>query len=103
MAESSPDRLGWGWRELVMDTTEIGGKALTSYIDWMFLTFAITVTGCPAVSIPCGLTRTGLPVGLQLIGPPHRDARMLSAAHALEELFGFAGRLPLRPRRFAAS
>lgn len=64
--------------------TEINGKQLLTYIDWMALTFAITVTGCPAISVPCGFTKTGLPVGLQLVGRPHADAEVIAAAAALE-------------------
>ncbi|GGC56293.1 amidase [Siccirubricoccus deserti] len=75
--------------------TEIAGEALTTYIDWMFLTFVITLTGCPAISLPCGLTREGLPVGLQLVGRPHGDAALLGMAGLLEQALGFAGRVPV--------
>lgn len=70
--------------------TEIAGEALTTYIDWMFLTFVVTLTGCPAISIPCGLTREGLPVGLQLVGRPHGDAALLGQARLAEEALGFS-------------
>jgi amidase len=53
--------------------TEIAGETLTTYIDWMFLTFVITLTGCPAISLPCGLSKDGLPIGLQFVGRPHGD------------------------------
>jgi amidase len=69
--------------------TEIAGEALTTYIDWMFLTFVVTLTGCPAISIPCGLTREGLPVGLQLVGRPHGDAALLGQARLAEEALAF--------------
>ncbi len=75
--------------------TEIAGETLTTYIDWMFLTFVITLTGCPAVSLPCGLTKEGMPVGLQLVGPPHGDAGLLGAAALMEQALGF--RLPVLP------
>ncbi len=78
--------------------TEIGGKKLTSYIDWMFLTFVITLTGCPALSIPCGFTKSGLPVGLQLVARTRADGELLGAAHLLEQDLGIAGRLPVDPR-----
>jgi amidase len=70
--------------------TEIAGEALSTYIDWMFLTFVITLTGCPAISIPCGLTKHGLPVGLQLVGRPHGDAELLGQARLIEQAIGFA-------------
>jgi len=75
--------------------TEIVGETLTTYIDWMFLTFVITLTGCPAISLPCGLTTEGLPVGLQLVGPPHGDAVLLGAAALVERALAF--RLPALP------
>jgi len=75
--------------------TEIAGEPLATYIDWMFLTFVITLTGCPALSLPCGLTADGLPVGLQLVGPPHGDAALLGMASLLERALGFT--LPLLP------
>jgi amidase len=75
--------------------TEIAGEKLTTYIDWMFLTFVITLTGCPAISLPCGLTREGLPVGVQLVGRPHGDAELLGVARLLEQALGFTDRVPL--------
>lgn len=77
--------------------TRIGDQELTSYIDWMFLTFAVTLTGCPALSLPCGFTRQGMPVGLQIIGPSHADAAVIAAASLLEREFGIASRLPIDP------
>ncbi len=77
--------------------TEIAGEKLTTYIDWMFLTFVITLTGCPAISLPCGVTKAGLPVGLQLIGRPRGDFDLLQAAAFLEESCGALGRLPVEP------
>jgi len=70
--------------------TEIAGEKLTTYIDWMFLTFVLTLTSCPIVSLPCGLTRDGLPVGLQLVGRPHGDAELLGFARLAEPVFEFA-------------
>ena len=74
--------------------SEIAGEKLTTYIDWMFLTFVITLVGCPAISLPCGLTQKGLPVGIQLVGRPHGDAELLGAALLLEQALGIA-RVPL--------
>lgn len=70
--------------------TEIAGEKLTTYIDWMFLTFVVTLTGCPAISLPCGLTRDGLPVGLQLVGRPHGDADLLAHALRVEQALAFS-------------
>ena len=46
------------------------------------------ILGTPAISVPCGVTRAGLPIGLQLIGPPGTDARVLRFAAAFERAQG---------------
>jgi len=55
------------------------GERFETYIDWLRLATAITLTGCPAASIPAGLTADGLPVGLQLVGPPRMEGVVLGA------------------------
>ena len=77
--------------------TEIAGTPLTSYIDWMYLTFVLTLTGCPAISVPVGLTSDGRPVGLQLMARPRADAALLSAARLLEQAVGLEGQVPRDP------
>lgn len=66
--------------------TEIDGQALPSYIDWMYLTFVLTLLGCPVISVPVGQTKSGLPIGLQLMGRPRGDFELLGHARALEQL-----------------
>jgi amidase len=56
--------------------------------------FLITATGCPAVSVPAGFTPTGLPVGIQLVGPAGSERRLLEIAHAVETLTGAGRRRP---------
>ncbi|WP_434718525.1 amidase family protein [Paraburkholderia sp. A1BS-2L] len=63
----------------------IDDTPLDSYIDWMYLTFVLTLTGCPVISIPAGFTDDGRPVGLQLMGRPRGDFELIAAAHLLEE------------------
>jgi len=65
--------------------TEINGKAMESYIDWIMLTYAFSVTGLPAISIPCGWTEDGFPVGLQIAGRPGGERDVLVAAAAFEQ------------------
>ncbi|HEX6102781.1 MAG TPA: amidase family protein, partial [Alphaproteobacteria bacterium] len=65
------------------------------------LVSAITLTSCPALSLPCGFTQAGLPVGLQIVGKPRGEAELLSAAAALEEVLGLARLTPIAPRRRA--
>ena len=54
------------------------------WIDWTPFTFPFNLTQQPAASIPCGLTKDGLPVGLHLVGPRYADALVLRAARAFE-------------------
>ena len=51
-----------------------------SYLDWMRSAYLITVTGCPAISVPAGTTEDGLPVGLQLVAPYGRERMLLEVA-----------------------
>src|SRR5690625_4656006 len=74
--------------------TEIDGQALDSYIDWMYLTFVLTLTGCPAISVPVGLTQDGRPVGLQLMGKPRGEAALLAAAYQLEQMQTWVNQVP---------
>lgn len=74
--------------------TAIAGVAMGSYIDWMKSCSRITMTGLPAVSVPCGFTPEGLPVGLQIVGRPGDDFGVLQLAHAFEAATGTGRRRP---------
>src|SRR5215468_172396 len=65
---------------------EINGVVMKSYIDWMATCYAITLTGLPAISVPCGFTNDGLPVGLQIVGRHQRDFDVLRLAYAFEQI-----------------
>ncbi len=73
---------------------EIAGVRLERYIDWMALCSAITLTGLPAISVPAGFSREGLPVGLQIVGPPRGDRAVLELALAFERATGHGARRP---------
>jgi amidase len=77
---------------------DLNGHRFPSYIDWVAIAYAITLTALPAMSIPCGFTRSGLPVGLQLIGRPRGETGLLRHAAAIEDLFGLAGSVPIDPK-----
>ncbi|MBM3598441.1 MAG: amidase [Alphaproteobacteria bacterium] len=64
---------------------EMNGKKLRTYFHWLAPTYALTNTGHPCISIPCGLEPTGTPFGLQLCGPHKGDRYVLDVAHALEQ------------------
>ncbi len=76
----------------------IGDVLFDNYMDWLAISYAISLTGCPAVSVPCGFTAAGLPVGLQLVGRPHDEAALLAAAARFEEAAGAGSALPIDPR-----
>ncbi|CAB1061980.1 Amidase family protein BBta_1912 [Olavius sp. associated proteobacterium Delta 1] len=68
---------------------EIDGVKMETYIDWMKSCYYITVTGLPAISVPCGFTPQGLPVGIQIVGRHNADFSVLQLAHAFEKATGF--------------
>jgi len=73
----------------------IEGVPMPTYVDWMATCYAISVTGMPAISVPCGFSGEGLPVGLQIVGRRHRDADVLALARAFEQATQLARRRPL--------
>lgn len=76
--------------------TGVDGQVMESYIDWLKFSYLATTTGLPAISVPCGFTKSGMPVGIQLIGPPRGDAKVLAVAHALEQVLDL-GQGPIDP------
>jgi amidase len=82
--------------------TEIAGSPMSTYIEWMRSCSRISVTSCPALSLPAGDTGGGLPVGIQLVGPYREERRLLEIAAGIEEILaidcvpGFASGLPGR-------
>jgi aspartyl-tRNA(Asn)/glutamyl-tRNA(Gln) amidotransferase subunit A len=56
------------------------------WTSWTPFTYPFNLTQQPAVSVPCGRTVQGLPIGLQIVGPRHADARVLAAAKAYEDV-----------------
>lgn len=67
---------------------ETGGQRFEYYMDWLAHAFPATVAGLPAMSVPVGLTKEGLPVGLQLVAPPRGEASLLAAAALVEKAVG---------------
>ena len=67
---------------------------MQTYIDWMMSCAFITVTELPAISVPCGFTDGGLPVGLQIVGRPRSDFSVLQLAYAFQEATRFYQQKP---------
>ena len=65
---------------------DINGRPMATYLDWMRSAYLVTVTGCPAISVPAGRTSDGLPVGVQLVATHGADRRLLEVAAAVEAL-----------------
>ncbi|HLX88264.1 MAG TPA: amidase family protein, partial [Acidimicrobiales bacterium] len=68
-------------------------------VNWVGFTYPFNMTGSPAGTVCVGLTRAGLPVGLQMIGPQHGDTAVLRAMAALEHAIGFDERPETRADR----
>ncbi|MET8990085.1 amidase [Nonomuraea wenchangensis] len=74
---------------------EINGQELPDYLAWMRSAYWISVLHAPAASVPAGFTPEGLPVGVQIVGAPFADARVLRVARAFEQATGHGLRRPL--------
>lgn len=83
------------WTTLYADTVD--GQAQSNYYRWLALTYVVTLTTLPALSLPCGLDHAGMPFGLQLIGRFRADHHVLGVAAALEQAFAGSDELR-RPR-----
>lgn len=65
--------------------SEIEGQTMSTYIDWMTVCCAISVTGLPAISVPGGFSERGLPIGVQMVGGPRQDLALLQLAQTFEK------------------
>jgi amidase len=77
---------------------ECAGKKFDNYVEWLGIVYAITLACCPALSLPCGFTASGLPVGLQMVAPTRGEARLLAGAKVLEDILGVRDSTPIDPR-----
>ena len=67
---------------------ECAGKKFDNYVEWLGIVYAITLVCCPALSLPCGFTQSGLPVGLQIMAPALADDRLYRVGAAYEAARG---------------
>jgi amidase len=74
------------------------GHRFDNYVEWLAIAYAITLMCCPAMSLPAGFTADGLPIGLQIVGPPRGEGKLISAARQLEIVLGLSQSTPIDPR-----
>jgi amidase len=77
---------------------ECAGQKFDNYVQWLGIVYAITLVCCPALSLPCGFTASGLPVGLQMVAPPRGEAQLLAGAKVLEDILELRGTTPIDPK-----
>jgi amidase len=65
---------------------ECAGHQFANYLEWMAMGYAITLVGCPAISIPCGFSSDGLPIGLQIVAPQKGEAQLLAFSRKIEKM-----------------
>lgn len=71
----------------------VDGVQMPDYVDWLRFSFLATTAALPALAMPAGFTKSGMPIGIQLIGPPRGDALLLQVGLALERALN----LPKKP------
>jgi amidase len=77
---------------------ECDGVKFDNYVEWLAIVSAITLICSPALSLPCGFTASGLPVGLQVVAPCRGEARLLAGARMIEDILGLRDLTPIDPR-----
>ncbi|MCA3560819.1 MAG: amidase [Aestuariivirga sp.] len=77
---------------------ECDGVKLETYVDWLMIVHAVTLTASPAISIPCGFTADHLPVGLQIVAPGRGEAKLLAGARFIEQVLDLGVITPIDPR-----
>ena len=66
---------------------EIAGVKQQTYVDWIAITAVTSLLACPVLAVPVGFSRDGLPFGVQIIGRPRSEARLLQIGAWVERLF----------------
>ncbi len=77
---------------------EINGETLDNYVEWLKLAALITMTSCPTLSLPCGFSADGKPMGLMVVGKPRGEAALLSHAALFEDILGLKDSVPIDPK-----
>ena len=69
----------------------VGGRPMKTYVDWIAPTSTLSLTGLPVASVPCGVDAEGLPVGMQVVGPPLGEERVLGLCARVQEAYPIGG------------
>ena len=77
------------WPNTIAEVLEIDGKRLETIVDYLAVTFIVSLVGCPVVTLPAPLGDNRLPFGVQLIGRPGSDLTLLAIARRFERDAGF--------------
>ena len=73
---------------------EVGGVAMDTYHRWMQVMIPISMSGCPALSVPAGFNERGLPMGIQIVGPNHSEMACMQLAHAYDQATNWVTKRP---------
>ncbi len=76
---------------------ECDGFKFPDYVQWLSIAYALTTVSCPALSLPCGFTGDGRPIGLQIAARPHGEDRVLAGAKIMEDILGLKTVKPVDP------
>ena len=75
----------WPFDVTTVWPTEIAGRKMTTYHEWMQVVLPVTLSGCPSLAAPAGFSADGLPIGIQIVGPMHGEFACLQLAHAYDQ------------------
>ncbi|HEX8907062.1 MAG TPA: amidase family protein, partial [Longimicrobiaceae bacterium] len=64
----------------------VGGREMETYVDWIAPTFVLSLTGLPVGSVPAGVDGDGMPCGLQVVGAPFGEERVLALQSVMQTL-----------------
>jgi amidase len=73
---------------------EVGGVSMDTYHRWMQVMIPISVSGCPALSVPAGFNDRGLPMGIQIVGPNHAEMACMQLAHKYDQATDWVTKRP---------
>ena len=82
----------------VISPREVAGHTFPDYMGWLTLPSVLSLTSCPVLSLPIGITEGGLPVGMQMCGRYRGEHALLAAALEAEAVMEMSGHVPLDPR-----